>query len=115
MHFYVVTLQSMDYQTGNFTEALSQAVANGKELEGETFDFDQNDFSTMQVEPTIAPTITNEASKGLQKNEEEDDSAMIIVIVICVVLVLGFALVVFYVAKKKNLFKRSKRKVVPEE
>ena len=115
MDFYVVTLQSMDYQTSNFTEALSQAVANNKDLDGETFDFNRNDFSTMQVQPTIAPTIANEANKGLQKNEEEDDNAMIVVIVICVVLVLGFVLVAFYVAKKKNIFKRSKRKVIPEE
>lgn len=113
--FYVVTLQSMDYQTGNVTVALSQAVTNGRDLDGETFGFDPNDFSMRQVEPTIATTIANEANKGLQKNEEEDDSAMVVVIVICVLLVLGIALVAFYVAKKKNFFKRSKRKVVPEE
>ena len=115
VNFYVVTLPSMDYHTGNFTDALSKAATNGGDLDGETFDFDPNDFSMRQVEPTTATTIANEANKGLQKNEEEDDSAMVVVIVICVVLVLVGALVAFYVAKKKNLLKRSKRKVVPDE
>ena len=114
--FYVVTLKSMEYETANFTVVLVQAVANGGQLDDETFEFSPNDFSTVQAKPTIPPTNANEANKGLQKNEDEDDSAMIVAVVICVLLIVGVLLVVLFIGKKKNWFgKRSKRKVLPEE
>jgi hypothetical protein len=112
--FYVTTLKSKEYQTGNFTVVLLQAVNNGNVLEGKPFVFDVNDFSTMQTKPTT-PSTANEADKGLQKNDEDDDNALIVAVVLCVLLFLGVALVVFYIGKKKDWFKRGKRKVVPEE
>ena len=113
--FYIKTRKSMEYQTSNFTVILAQAVANGSGLEGQPFELNLNDFSTMEDQPTISP-IANEADKGLQKNEEDDDSALIVAVVICVILVIGIAIIVFYIGKKKNWFnKRGKRKVVPEE
>ena len=112
--FYVTTLKSKEYQTGNFTVVLLQAANNGSALEGKPFVFDVNDFSTMQTKPTT-PSTANEADKGLQKNNEDDDNALIVAVVLCVLLFLGVALVVFYIGKKKDWFKRGKRKVVPEE
>lgn len=112
--FYVTTLKSKEYQTGNFTVVLLQAANNSNALEGKPFVFDVNDFSTMQTKPTT-PSTANEADKGLQKNNEDDDNALIVAVVLCVLLFLGVALVVFYIGKKKDWFKRGKRKVVPEE
>ncbi len=115
VNFYIKTLKSMEYQTSNFTVILAQAVANGSGLEGQPFELNLNDFSTMADQPTMPP-VANEADKGLQKNEDDDDSAMIVAVVICVILVIGIAIIVFYIGKKKNWFnKRGKRKVVPEE
>ena len=112
--FYITTLKSMEYQTSNFTVVLVQAVTNGSGLAGRPFDFNPNDFSTLDNEPTMEP-VANEADKGLQKNTEEDDSALIVAIVLCVILFIGIAIVAAYIGKKKNWFKRGKRKVVPEE
>jgi hypothetical protein len=114
VNFYVITRKSLEYQESNFTVVLEQAVTNGSGLQGQPFDFNPNDFSTMNTKPTLEP-IENEADKGLQKNTEEDDSALIVAVVLCVLLVIGIAIVVVYIGKKKNWFRRGKRKVVPEE
>lgn len=114
VNFYVTTLKEIGYQKDNFSKALVEASTSGNGLGGRLFEINPNDFTTMQAKPTTT-FISKEGDKGLQKNEEEDDKALIIAVVLCVLLLIGISMVILYIGKKKDWFKRVKRKVLPEQ